>query len=79
MSDALRQAPSSYVDGRFIPIPGAELVSRNPANTDGDPIGYTLSIPPAFVLSGLPLTFRWFAFNASGAEISQAYPIKVFL
>ncbi|MHC4428128.1 MAG: aldehyde dehydrogenase family protein, partial [Planctomycetota bacterium] len=34
MTDALKHPPSSYIDGRFVPITGDELVSRNPANTD---------------------------------------------
>jgi len=61
--------------------PGYTVVlrQRNPASGNGDPQGYTLSIPSSFVLSGMPLTFRWFAADAVGSEISQAWPIKVFL
>lgn len=58
----------------------AGLYLRNPQNpVAGDPIRFTQTIPNNFALLGLPLVFRWFAVDASGTEISQAYPIKAFL
>lgn len=58
----------------------AAIYPRFPANpVSGDPRRYTQTIPVSYALSGLPLTFRWFAADAAGTEISQAYPIKVFL
>lgn len=58
----------------------AGVFVRNPGNqVVGDPQQYSLAIPPGFVLSGLPVTFRWFAADAAGTELSQAYPVKVFL
>lgn len=58
----------------------AAVLVRNPSNSvAGDPQQYTLAIPPNFALSGLPVTFRWFAADQAGTELVQAYPIKVFL
>ncbi len=34
MIDALRQPASSYINGRFVPIEGDDLVSTDPADPD---------------------------------------------
>ena len=34
MIDALRQPASSYINGRFVPIEGNDLVSTDPADPD---------------------------------------------
>ena len=34
MIDALQQRPSSYIDGRFIPLEGDQLVSTDPADPE---------------------------------------------
>lgn len=58
----------------------ARIAMRNPNSAvPGDPQRFTQLIPPAFVLSGLPLTFRWFVADANFGDLAQAYPVKVFL
>ena len=55
------------------------ILPRDPLRTNGDPQFFSQAIPPSFVLIGVPIMFRWFATDAGGSEISQAWPIKVFL
>ncbi len=58
----------------------ASFQVRDPnAAIAGDPRAYSLSVPPAFALSGLPLTFRWWIADSSFVDLAQAYPVKVFL
>ncbi len=58
----------------------ASIQLRNPGSSvPGDPRLFTQSIPAPFVLSGLPLTFRWFVADATFVDLAQAYPVKVFL
>ena len=55
------------------------ILPRDPLRTNGDPQFFSQAIPPSFVLIGVPIMFRWFATDAGGSEISQAWPVKVFL
>ena len=62
------------------PVITAAIAARNPGSAIvGDPQTFAQAIPATFILSGMPLTFRWFAIDAAGSEVVQAHPIKVFL
>ena len=45
----------------------------------GDPRPYSLAVPPAYALVGLPVTFRWFAADSGFVQLAQAHPVKAFL
>jgi hypothetical protein len=53
---------------------------RDPTNSiTGDPQTETLSIPPGLALSNFRVTLRWFHLDWFGAEVSEAWPVQVFL
>lgn len=58
----------------------ATFLLRNPTSSvPGDPLQWSLGIPPTFALQGLELTFRWVAVDAAWSELAEARPVMVRL
>lgn len=60
--------------------PVGPIQVRNTSPTvPGDPIAYSLAVPPSFALTGQTLTFRWAAIDAAFTAIAEAWPVQVSL
>lgn len=64
-------------DATLIPV---DLQLRTVTSTvPGDPIQYSVVIPPNLALGGLKITLRWVAVDANFTELAEAVPVQVFL
>jgi len=58
-------------------VPVTVLVRDPMSSVAGDPMFWSLDIPPAFSLQGLELTFRWVAVDAAFTGLAEARPVMV--
>lgn len=60
------------------PLGGLQLRSPAPLFV-GDPKRYGLTVPAVLSLTGVDVTFRWFAADAGATELAEAWPVRVRL
>jgi hypothetical protein len=67
------------LDDTLAPVFTLSLQVRDTTSLNGDPRHFRWQLPPTTSLTGLGLTFRWFAFATGSGEIAEAWPVKVRL
>jgi hypothetical protein len=70
---------AATIDDSLAPVFTLSLQVRDDTSLNGDPRHHRWRLPATTSLTGLGLTFRWFAFATAAGELAEAWPVKVRL